>query len=328
MSTADHVSDPGGLSPPRGVWGDGSPQGGLGDGSPGGSGMDPPRAGWGSLPRASTAWFRLFGAELRLVFRRKRNLVLLAVTAIFPLIIGIALRLAAPHPQGGGNGPGAAFFNQLAGNGVFLSFIALSTLLVLVLPVVVAVVAGDSVAGEAGYGTLRYLLAVPAGRTRLLATKFATIVVFGLCATVIVSAVALAVGAALFPVGPVTLLSGSTVPLAEGLLRVLFVTLYVAAAMAALGAIGLAISTLTEHAIGAIAAIAMLVVTSEVVDNVPQLAAVGPYLPTHWWLSFDSLLRVPVDTSTLLKGLLSFAVYVVLFGSFAWARFTSADVTS
>ncbi len=335
MSTADHVSDPGGLSPPRGVWGDGSPPRGVwGDGSP-------PRGVWGDgspqeqggsggdrSPRASTAWFRLFGAELRLVFRRKRNLVLLAVTAIFPLIIGIALRLAAPHPQGGGNGPGAAFFNQLAGNGVFLSFIALSTLLVLVLPVVVAVVAGDSVAGEAGYGTLRYLLAVPAGRTRLLAIKFATIVVFGLCATVIVSAVALVVGAALFPVGPVTLLSGSTVPLAEGLLRVLFVTLYVAAAMAALGAIGLAISTLTEHAIGAIAAIAILVVTSEVVDNVPQLAAVGPYLPTHWWLSFDSLLRVPVDTSTLLKGLLSFAVYVVLFGAFAWARFTSADVTS
>jgi ABC-2 type transport system permease protein len=273
------------------------------------------------------AWLRLFGAELRLVFGRRRNLLLLAVTVVFPVVIGIALRVAAPHPQGG-NGPGVAFFNQLAGNGVFLTFIALSTLLILVLPVVVAVVAGDSVAGEAGYGTLRYLLAVPAGRTRLLAVKFAAIVVFGLAATVIVSAVSLAVGAALFPVGPVTLLSGATVPLAEGLLRVLFVTLYVAAAMAALGAIGLAISTLTEHAIGAIATIAILVVTSEVVDQVPQLAAIGPYLPTHWWLSFDSILRAPVDTSTLLKGLLSFGVYAVLFGSFAWARFTSADVTS
>jgi len=273
------------------------------------------------------AWLRLFGAELRLVFGRRRNLLLLAVTVVFPVVIGIALRVAAPHPQGG-NGPGVAFFNQLAGNGVFLTFIALSTLLILVLPVVVAVVAGDSVAGEAGYGTLRYLLAVPAGRTRLLAVKFAAIVVFGLAATVIVAAVSLATGAALFPVGPVTLLSGATVPLAEGLLRVLFVTLYVAAAMAALGAIGLAISTLTEHAIGAIATIAILVVTSEVVDQVPQLAAIGPYLPTHWWLSFDSILRAPVDTSTLLKGLLSFGVYAVLFGSFAWARFTSADVTS
>jgi ABC-2 type transport system permease protein len=249
------------------------------------------------------------------------------VAAVFPLVIGISLRLAAPRPEGG-NGAGVAFFNQLAGNGVFLSFIALSTLLILVLPVVVAVVAGDSVAGEAGYGTLRYLLAVPAGRTRLLAVKFGVIVTFGLAATFIVSAVALVTGAALFPVGPVTLLSGVTVSLADGLVRLLFVTLYVAAAMAALGAIGLAISTLTEHAIGAIAAIMILVVASEVVDQVPQLAAAGPYLPTHWWLSFDSLLRAPIDTATLLRGLLSFAVYALLFGSFAWARFTSADVTS
>ena len=308
MSTAESL--------PRGVWGDGSPQEQR---EPGAARVAP--------RNPARAWLRLFGAELRLVFGRRRNLLLLAVTVVFPVVIGIALRVAAPHPQGG-NGPGVAFFNQLAGNGVFLTFIALSTLLILVLPVVVAVVAGDSVAGEAGYGTLRYLLAVPAGRTRLLAVKFAAIVVFGLAATVIVSAVSLAVGAALFPVGPVTLLSGATVPLAEGLLRVLFVTLYVAAAMAALGAIGLAISTLTEHAIGAIATIAILVVTSEVVDQVPQLAAIGPYLPTHWWLSFDSILRAPVDTSTLLKGLLSFGVYAVLFGSFAWARFTSADVTS
>jgi ABC-2 type transport system permease protein len=280
-------------------------------------------------PRSSVrAWLRLFAAELRLVFLRRRNMLLLAVTVVFPIVIGIALRVAAPQPQNGRNGPGVAFFNQLAGNGVFMAFIALSTLILLVLPVVVAVVAGDSVAGEAGYGTLRYLLAVPAGRSRLLAVKFAAIVVFGLSATFIVSAVSLAVGAVLFPIGPVTLLSGTTVPLAEGLLRLLFVTLYVAAAMAALGAIGLAVSTLTEHAIGAIATIAILVVTSEVVDNVPQLAAVGPYLPTHWWLSFDSILRAPVDTSTLLKGLLSFGVYTVLFCSFAWARFTSADVTS
>ena len=288
-------------------------------------GQDPGRD--GARPGVVRAWFRLFSSELRLVFLRKRNLVLLAVTVVFPVVIGIALRLAAPHPQGA-NGPGASFFNQLAGNGVFMSFIALSTLLILVLPVVVAVVAGDSVAGEAGYGTLRYLLAVPAGRTRLLAVKFATIVLWALGATVIVSAVALAMGAALFPIGPVTLLSGTTVPLADGLVRLLFVTLYVAAAMAALGAVGLAVSTLTEHAIGAIAAIVVLVVASEVVDNVPQLAAIGPYLPTHWWLSWDGLFRAPIDLSGVGAGVVSFAGYAAIFGAIAWARLTSADVTS
>ena len=273
------------------------------------------------------AWLRFFLSELRQVFLRRRNLLLLAVVAVFPIIIGIGLRLAS-HPHGGGGGGGLSFVTQLTGNGIFLTFIALSLLLTLVMPVVVAVVAGDSIAGEAGYGTLRYLLAVPAGRTRLLAVKYAVIVVFAVAVTFEVSAVALATGAVLFPIGPVTLLSGTTVSLAEGILRLVLVSLYVSAAMAALGAIGLAVSTLTEHAIGAIAALAIFVVASEVADQVPQFAVIQPYLPTHWWNSFDALLRVPIDSSTLLKGLLSFAVYLLIFGSFAWARLTTADVTS
>ncbi len=273
---------------------------------------------------------RFFLNELRLVFFRRRNQLLLLVVVLFPLLIGIGLKLAAPHGRGGG-GPssgGAAFFNQLAGNGVFLTFIALSLLLILVLPVVMAVISGDSVAGEAGYGTLRYLLTVPAGRTRLLAVKYLAIVVWAVTATFIVSVVALLAGVILFPVGPVTLLSGTTVSLGAGLVRVLFVTLYVCAAMAALGAIGLAVSTFTEHAIGAIAAVMILVVASEVVDQIPQFAPVAPYLPTHWWNSFDALLRTPVDTTTLWHGLLSFAIYAAVFCAIAWARFTSADVTS
>ena len=269
---------------------------------------------------------RFFLNELRLVFFRRRNQLLLVVVALFPLAIGIGLKIAGP--DNGRTNSGAAFFDQLAGNGVFLTFIALTLLLILVLPFVMAVVSGDSVAGEAGYGTLRYLLAVPAGRTRLLIVKYLAIVTWAMAVTFIVSVVALLAGVVLFPVGPVTLLSGTTVSLADGLLRVLLVTLYVCAAMAAVGAIGLAISTFTEHAIGAIAAVMILIVASEVVDQIPQFAAVAPYLPTHWWNMFDSVLRTPVDTTTLWHGLASFAVYIVVFCLIAWARFTSGDVTS
>ena len=271
-------------------------------------------------------WLRLLVSELRIMFRRWRNLALLGVLVVLPVVLGIGLRVSTP--DGGGGGPNASFFAQLAGNGVFLSFLALTILLALVLPLVIAVVAGDSIAGEAGLGTLRYLLTVPAGRTRLLSVKYAAVVIFGLAACLLVSAVSLIMGAILFPIGPVTLLSGTTVSLADGLLRLLYVTLYVAAGMAALAAIGLAISTLTEHPIGAIAAVLVLAVASEVTDNVAQFAVIHPYLPTHFWLSFDSLLRAPIDTTTLVHGLLSFAVYIVIFGSLAWARFTSADVTS
>ena len=274
-------------------------------------------------------WLRLLRSELALVVRRWRNRALLAVVVAIPILLGTALRLAVPRGgDGGGSGLGGAFLAQVAGNGVFLAFLSLTIMLTLVLPLVVAVVSGESLAGEANIGTLRYLLAVPAGRARLLSVKYAAVAIFALAACLLVAASALIVGVALFPVGPVTLLSGNTVPLADGLLKLLFVVLYVAAAMAMLGAIGLAVSSLTEHPIGAIAAIMILAVASEVCDNIPQFAAIGPYLPTHWWLSFDSLLRTPIDTTELLHGLLSFGVYIVLFGSIAWARFTSADVTS
>jgi|CZKT01.1.fsa_nt_gi ABC-2 type transport system permease protein len=305
----------------------------LGSGAGGAAVRQASRPGPGHQPELARnpgapvlSWLRLLRSELQLIFLRRRNLALLAVLAGIPLLIGFALRLQ--DRSGGGGGSGPAFLSQVTGNGVFLALAALTVLLILVLPLAVAVVAGDSIAGEAGLGTLRYLLTVPAGRTRLLAIKFAAVVIFGLAACLLVTAVSLAIGAALFPVGPVTLLSGTTVPLATGLLRLLLVTLYVAAGMAALGAIGLAVSTLTEHAIAAMAAILVIVVGSEVADSVSQFAVIHPLLPTHFWLSFDTLLRTPIDWAGLSHGLVSFGVYVVIFCSIAWARFTTADVTS
>ena len=285
---------------------------------------EPPAGETAWHPSAFRAWVRMYRSELGLIFLRWRNVALLAVLAAIPVLTGVALKLAAPS----GRGQGPAFLDQVAGNGVFLAFLALTVMLTLVLPLAVAVVSGDSIAGEAGHGTLRYLLTVPAGRTRLLAIKYGALLTFCVASCVLISAVALATGAAAFPVGPVTLLSGDTVSLADGLLRLLLVTLYVAAGMGALAAIGLAISTLTEHAIAAIAAILVIAIASEVCDNIPQFSIVHPYLPTHWWLSFDGLLRMPIAWGEVGHGLLSFGIYAVIFCAVAWARFTSADVTS
>jgi ABC-2 type transport system permease protein len=125
----------------------------------------------------------------------------------------------------------------------------------------------------------------------------------------------------------VTLLSGSTVSLAAGLGRLALVGLYVWAAIATLVAIGLAISTVTDSPIAAITATAVLPVTSEVIDAVPQLSGVHPYLFTHWWFSYDDLLRAPIVTDHITQGLLTFLAYTLIFGSVAWARFSTKDVT-
>src|SRR5215469_2815021 len=291
---------------------------------------DRPRQHWLAEPARKggpvPAWLRFFRSELRLVFGRPRNLALLGVLAVVPIFFGIVFRLTISAPTGPGNGP--PFLNQLAGNGVFLALVVLTLLLLLLLPVAISVISGDSIAGEAGLGTLRGLLAVPAGRTRLLTVKYAVICVFCLAACLLITVVALIMGLILFPTGPVTLLSGTTVSLGVGIVRILVVTAYVAIALMSAGAIGLAASTMTQHPVGAIAALLVLVIGSEICDQVPQLSAIHSYLPTHFWLSWDGLFRAPIDWSGVEHGLFSFAVYGVIFVSIAWAKFTSADVTS
>lgn len=271
-------------------------------------------------------WLRLFRSELRNVFLRPRNLAMLAVLAGAPVFLGVVMWANTPAPGSGGEGAGV-FVGQIAGNGVFLSLFALYVLLTVLLPLAVSVVSGDSVAGEAGLGTLRTLLTVPAGRTRLLATKYAMIVVFCFAATLLVAGVGLLMGAIFFPVGPVTLLSGNTVSLAAGLGRLALIVCYVAAALSALGAIGLALSTFTQHAIAVMAAILVLVIVSEILDAVSQVAVIHPYLPSHFWFSFDALLRMPIAWSQVLHGLASFAAYIVIFGAVALTRMRRANVT-
>ena len=136
------------------------------------------------------------------------------------------------------------------------------------------------------------------------------------------------VGFALFPTGPVTLLSGGVIPLVAALLRVVLVALYVAAMLTAVAAIGLFVSTLTEVPLAAMATTAILVVTVEILDAVPQIASLHPWLFTDGWLAFGDLLRDPVALDQMTRGLLVTVAYVAVFGSLAWARITTRDVTS
>ena len=288
-----------------------------------------PRPDGGPTRRANPvpSWLRFFFSELRLVFFRPRNLALLGVLAAVPVLFGIVLRLTVHSAGGGGGGP--QFLNQLAGNGVFLALVVLFlTENLLLLPLAIAVVTGDAIAGEASLGTLRGLLTVPAGRTRLLAVKYFSTVVFSIAICLLVTVLALIMGLILFHTGPVTLLSGTTTSLGSGVLRVLAVAAYTSVAMMSLGAIGLAASALTTHPVGAIAGLLVFVVASEICDQLPQLSAIHSYLPTHFWLSWDGLFRAPMDLSGVASGLVSFAVYAVIFVSIAWAKLTSADVTS
>jgi ABC-2 type transport system permease protein len=270
---------------------------------------------------------RFLGSELGLIARRRRNQAGLAVLAAIPIIIAIAVKAANPSSSGYDDG-GPEFIASITGNGFFVALAALAVELQLFLPIAVAAVAGDSIAGEANVGTLRYLLTVPVHRTRLLAVKYVGIVWGAFVAVLTVAVSGLVAGLVLFGGGEVTLLSGSTIGMGEALLRLLAICAYLTVCLAALGAIGLFISTLTEQPMGATIAITMLTLTSWILGVIPQIDWLHPYLVTYWWNNFGDLLRDPVAWEPIRSGLLSAAAYTVIFLTAAWARFGSRDVTS
>ncbi|MFD7168900.1 ABC transporter permease [Streptomyces violascens] len=273
----------------------------------------------------------LFRSELVTVLRRWRTLALLGVLAAVPVLIGIAVKIQTGDGgggRGGGGGDGPAFVTQITNNGLFLVFAALAATLPVFLPMAVGVVAGDAVAGEAGSGTLRYLLVAPAGRTRLLLAKYASVLAFCLMATLAVAASALAVGALLFPLGDVTTISGTQISFADGLLRAVAVAGVVAASLSGIAALGLFVSTLTNSGIAAMATTVGLLITVQTLGQIPQLSAIAPYLFPHYWLSFADVLREPVYWDQLVKNFELQALYVAVFGSAAWARFTTKDITA
>ncbi|MET0965631.1 MAG: ABC transporter permease subunit [Nakamurella sp.] len=266
---------------------------------------------------------RFLRSELRLIFGRRRNIAGLAVLAAVPIIIGLATRYS-----GDGGGGDGGFIGQAANNGLFVGLAALTVELPLFLPLAVACISGDTIAGEANIGTLRYLLATPVNRSRLLGVKYLALLISTAFAILLIAVVGVVLGLLLFGAGPVTLLSGAQVSTGVGLWRLLLVCGYIFICLAGFGAIGMFLSTLTEQPLGATIGLAALAVISQILDSVSQLSAIHAYLPTHYWLDFADLLRDPIATDLLVLGIISAVVYAAIFMAAAWARFGSKDITS
>ena len=275
--------------------------------------------------RPVQAWFRLLGSELGLVFGRRRNRVGVGVLFGLVVLVGIALKVSSVRRPGS---PAGDLMSAVAGNGIFLGFAGLSVEIALFLPLAVAVLAGDAIAGEANQGTLRYLLIAPVARGRLLVMKAVSLAIGSFVGAAVVALSGVLTGAVLFNIGPLTTLSGTQLGVAEGLWRLLLAVAYLAAGLTALAMIGLFISTLTEQPIAATVATAMVSTLLWILDAVPQLDWLHPWLLVDRWMSFLDLLRDPVFTDRIVTGLWVDAAYAAVFLLLAWLRFRNSDVTS
>ena len=277
--------------------------------------------------------------ELAKLVRRPRSWVSLVLLCGLPVLVAVfvAVTHLAPPP-----GQGPALLSEVLSSGSLYPAAALAIVLPIFLPVAVAVVAGDSIAGEAGSGTLRYLLARPVGRTRLLAAKLVALVVYTLSAVVLIAVTAYLTGITLFGTQPVaatpgglttsniaaTSLSGSGLTPSDIALRTVGAVAFIAVSMLGVGAIALFLSTVTDSALGAALGALAALITSEVLVTLNAASAVSPYLPTRYWLAWIDFFRDPIVWRNIERGFAVQGVYVVVFLAASWAHFATKDITS
>jgi ABC-2 type transport system permease protein len=298
--------------------------------------------------------------ELVKLLRRPRTWISVVLTCALPLMVAIFITVTdlVPPP-----GQGSAFLSAVLQDGALYPAAALALVLPVFLPVAVAVVAGDSIAGEAAGGTLRYLLVRPVGRTRLLVAKLVSVVVYVLLVVLAVTFTAYATG--VFLLGPseaaavgqapgvgvpggaaapglagqaptagqaagaaVTSLSGAPLSLLQLTERTAGAIAFITVSMLGVAAIALFLSTVTDSALGsALGALAALV-ASEVLVTLNAATVVQPYLPTRYWLAWIDFFRQPVFWRDIQRGFGIQAVYVVVFLAAAWANFSTKDITA
>ncbi|HEY7048044.1 MAG TPA: ABC transporter permease [Jatrophihabitantaceae bacterium] len=270
--------------------------------------------------------------ELRKLFGRPRTWLTIALLDLLPTIVAILLAITHVGPR---PGQGPAFLSAVLTNGSLFAVAALAIVLPLFLPVAVAVIAGDAVAGEAQTGTLRYLLIRPVGRTRLLVAKLVSTFAFVAVAVVIVSATGYVVGRIFLGHGSqaslsaaVTSVSGSSLTPGQIVWRTIITIGYVAFSMIGVAAMALFLSTLTDSPLSAsIGALAFLI-GSSLLLTLDAARALLPYLPTRYWLSFIDLFREPILWRNVERGVALQAIYVAVLLGAAWANFATKDVKS
>lgn len=257
--------------------------------------------------------------------KRRRTQIVLLLLLVLPIIIALAFKLGG-GPQPGDN---AGALVSLATTGsanfaLFTEFAAVGFLLV----VVVALFCGDTVASEASWASLRYLLAQPVPRARLLRQKLIVAATMSAAANLLLPVWAYLVGGVFFGFAPAKSPAGASFDTAQSLWRLLVIVAYVCGQMLVVAALAFLLSVSVDNPLGAVGGAVMLVVVSNILDQISALDPYRHYLPTHWQYSWTDVLSAPVSWDDMLRGTGCALVYSALFLAIAWLRFDRKDITS
>lgn len=260
--------------------------------------------------------------ELHKLRRQRRTLLGLLGVLAPSLIFGVALSVRSGEPAG------AAF-------GAFVRETALAFPLVnlffgafWLFPLITALVAGDIVAAEWQRGTIKTILTRSVSRTQLFWAKVAATASYTIAAMVVMAAGALTVGAVLAGVHPLPGLSGQEISVPRGLALIGASLVVYLLPLLALAAFGILLSVITRNSAGAVVGTLMLAFMLRLVELLPGLEPLGPFLITSQFEAWQGLMRDPLDL-----GPAAHAAWVCVAWSapclgLAWIDFTRRDVTA
>lgn len=297
-----------------GPGGDGA-TGAIGAGSPGADG-----AAAGYRASATLPW----RVEVRRQLRRRRTQITLGLLVVLPFVLVAAFKLGGDEP--GSGAPGLVqVATEGAGNFVlFVLFAATGFLLV----VVFALFAGDTVASEASWSSLRYLLAVPVPRGVLLRRKLAVALGFSAFSMVLLPASAFLAGGLFFGWAPIRTPLGTSVGGWDAFGRVALAVVFIGLSLLFASALAFVLGVWTDAPLGAVGGAVMLVIVTNILDAVPALDPWRVALPTHYSYAWLDLMAPEIAWDAMARGVLWSLTYTVVLLTAAWWHFTRKDITS
>ncbi|GAA2420540.1 ABC transporter permease [Streptomyces glaucus] len=265
------------------------------------------------------------GVELVRQLKRRRTLVMGGILFALPFVLLVAFQVGGE--PGGGNDR-INLMDTATVSGANFAAVNLFAAAGFLLVVPVALFCGDTVASEASWSSLRYLLAAPVPRARLLWSKLVVGLVLSLAAIVLLPLVAYAVGTAAYGPGPLQLPTGGALPTGTAVWRLLVVTAYLFVSQLVTAALAFWLSTRTDAPLGAVGGAVGLTIIGSVLDEVTALGDWRSVLPAHWQYAWLDAVRPRPEWTDMIQGTSLSVTYALVLFALAFRGFARKDVVS
>ena len=262
-------------------------------------------------------------AEIGRQLRRRRTVGIFVVLLVLPLILIGAFAIGTDD-----SGTGRGFVDLAQDSGANLVVFTLFASTGFLLIVIVALFAGDTVPSEATWSSLRYLLAAPVRRERLIRQKLVVAGLSSIVALVFLPAWTLLVGGIAYGWGPYVGPTGDQIPLAQFGWRLVVIVGYLLVSLTVVAAFAFMLGVLTDAPLAAVGGAVLLMILCTILDTINDLGSIRNGLPGHYAYAWADALAPTVDYSEMATGALWSLGYAIVMIGFAVWHFLRKDITS